>query len=168
MEAKLIKDLGNGRFEIEIPKIEKQEYRETEFGICHDYVYFDGYGYLQNPNGSISDKKIWTSIHIPIRGFLKIVLPKLLESEYTKPEHLKDREYTEDDKYFTKYGLDKPRYKKGDKYPAYSYNNEVINFYDSKTKTKMVAFLIGGEAEYNIVTRKVFDEFIKDKLKFKF
>lgn len=168
MSIKILKELGDNKYEVEITPVEKIiGLREVGFGIAHDYVHIDGYIWLNNANNSSSNVKVWQSLHIPIREFNKLLLPTFLKHTYCQPEHLDDRIHTEDDRYWNESWnkLPAPRFKKGDKYPAYAYDNIAVRYYDTEKKTHMVALRLRDEAEYTIMTFKMFN-MIKDKLKF--
>ena len=172
MNLKILEKLEDNKYLVEIKPIENSDLqaRIMSFGVAHDYAYFIGNVSPVNKNGSIYfGAEIEARVHIPIRHFVKTVLPRLISHKYTQPEHLADRFHTEDDTTWnSKYNLNKnltgPRFKKGDPYPAYAYGtNEVIYFYENGQK--MVSVLLKGEREPNIVTEQFFEKFVKDKLK---
>lgn len=167
MSIKIIKDLGDNRYEVEIPPREKTCFRESGFGLAHDYAYFEDWVYFQKENGCVSDVKVWSSFHIPIREFVNICLPWLNKHKYAQPEHLQDRVHTEDDQYWNsewqKGEFKEPRFKKGDKYPAYAYNNTATFFWDEESKTRKVAVRMDGEADFTIMSVKMYN-LLKDKL----
>lgn len=162
----ILKNLGDNKYEVEIdPK--NSDYRETAFGVVHDYVFFEGNIYHQNPDKSTNfDCVSQERIQIPIKAFIEIILPKLIEHKYCKPEHLKDRVYTEDDTLWnSKYAENKftgPRYKKGDKYPAYSYQTMAVKYWDSEKQHMMVAVLEYGEKYFNHVTIEFYNKYVKN------
>lgn len=163
---KILEDLGNNQYKVEIQPQENNTYRSNAFYIVHDYIRFDSNIWLKNanPNGSTSNVKSFESIQIPIKTFAKIILPRLNEHKYLSEEHFKDRLHDEDDKYYESKGLDKPRYLKGDPYPAYSYQNEVVHFYENGEAK--VAVALNGEKSFSIMTLNFFNEFVKDKIKY--
>src|SRR5688572_29286838 len=116
---KILKDLGDNKYEIEVPPCNTiKGIRENDFQMVHDYVSFSAISYLQNSNGSSSNVPFWANIHIPIRQFVKFILPKINTHKYAQDEHFKDRVHDEDDKYWDKEWqkgkYKEPRYKKGD------------------------------------------------------
>lgn len=135
MSIKILKNLGDNKYEVEIPKVDKPlGFQEIGFAIVHDYAEFKDWTYLLNSDGSTSDVKFWTRITIPIRDFVKFILPRINSHPYTQEEHLKDRIHTENDIYWNsewqKGKFDKPRYLKGDSYPAYAEDNVVIQYWE--------------------------------------
>lgn len=70
----------------------------------------------------------------------------------------KDETHLEDDKYYTNYGLDKPRWKKGDLYPSYASYPSLI-----KIKDKIFCRR-AGEKNYSSLTLVIY-EYMKNKLK---
>lgn len=162
---KVLENLGNGIFKVEIKK-EESDYRNCGFSINHDYISFSGNHYSQNPDGSTNfDAVIDAKVNIPIKAFIEIVLPKLLESEYCSPEHLEDRIYTEDDitwnSKFNNGKYNKPRYKKGDKYPAYSYMDTCVKYWDNEKKCMMVAICLSGEKHFSHITYDLYKKLTK-------
>lgn len=157
---KILKDLGDNKYEVEITPVERKKYRENNLLVAHDYVQFEGTDYFRREDLSISDVAFNTSIQIPIKAFFNVCLPFLKEHKYLQEYHFNDRTWTEDDKY-----ENPPRYKKGDKYPAYSYQNEVIKYWDGEQY--MVAVALHGEKHFNIMTLKFFNSFVKDKIDYK-
>jgi hypothetical protein len=149
---------------IHFPKKETT-YRENGISIQHDYLAISGRTYCNKENGCVSDISIPSYIQIPIKSAMEVMLPMILESKYSKPEHLKNRIYDKDDEYFKQNNLDAPRWLKGQEYPAYSYNNQVVHYYADGEH--MVAVLQAGEKHFNRVTLKFFNNFIKDKLVYK-
>lgn len=161
---KILEDLGNNQYKVEILPRDKGQYREDGIRIVHDYIRFDSTIHFNNEDNTLSKISSYEGIQIPIKSFAKIMLPLLNKHEYLQEEHFQDRIQSEDDKYFAKYNLDKPRYLKGDPYPAYSYQNHVVHFYeDGEPK---VAVSLNGEKGFSITTLKFFNEFIKDKIKY--
>lgn len=169
MSIKIIKSLGDNKYEVEIPPPDGvRGLKEFTFGMVHDYVYFEGYEWLQNPDNSTSNTKFLTRIQIPIRDFVNVCLPFINKHRYSQPNHLKDREHTEDDPYWKsefneKLNLKGPRYKKGDKYPAYAFDSVAIKYYDEDKKQFMVSVRLRDEAVPTVMTIGMFN-LIKDKL----
>lgn len=183
-EGKIIGYLGKGKpgfekFILELPE-EKEEWDKNpskkEITIAHDYVRLHGpasyemqsdekgeYPY-KSKFGAVNYLSSRASVTIGIRDMVRLILPLLLDSKYFKEDHLKDREHDSDDtSYNTVLKLDKPRWKKGDKYPAYVYDACIFQYYDSHTKTSMVAFRRVGQAHYERVSVGLFNT-IKDSL----
>jgi hypothetical protein len=168
MSIKILKELGDNKYEVEITPAEKPlGFQEVGFAMVHDYVEFTDWTHLQNLNGSTSNVKFWTRMTIPIRDFVKFILPKINSHPYSQEEHLKDRIHTEDDIYWNsewqKGKYTSPRYKKGDNYPAYAEDNVIIKYWENKERK--VAVRLRGETSYTIMTPKMF-EMIKDKLQY--
>jgi hypothetical protein len=168
MSIKILKELGNNKYEVEIPKESKPlGFQEVGFQMVHDYVEFHDWIYLTNEIGTTSDVKFWTRITIPIRDFVKFILPKINSHPYSQEEHLKDRIHTEDDKYWNsewqKKKLTGPRFKKGDTYPSYAEDNVIIKYWENSERK--IAIRLRGETSYTIMTPKMF-EMIKDKLQY--
>jgi hypothetical protein len=168
MSITILKELGNNKYEVEIPKEYKPiGFREFGFAMVHDYVEFHDWIYAQNENGPTSDVKFWTRITIPIRDFVKFILPKINSHNYAQEDHLKDRIHTEDDKHWNsecqKNKLTGPRFKKGDTYPAYAEDNIIIKYRENGERK--IAIRLRGETSYTIMTPKMF-EMIKDKLQY--
>lgn len=163
---KLIKDLGNNQFIIEALPDKKGKYRDGKISIAHDYVAIKSHSYFQNENNSISSIPYSSSIQLPIRSWIQVILPLLNNHKYLQQDHIKDREHDSDDAYFEQYKLDKPRWKKGDLYPGYSYQNQVIEYYDKDKECYMVAVLEVDQKVFNHVTLEFFNKYIKDNLKY--
>lgn len=161
---KLIKDLGNNQFIVEINDGQKGKYRDNGISIAHDYIAFKGWDTLQNINGGMTDISFKVTVQIPIRSCIQVIIPKILESDYSKLEHIKDRPVCTDDEYYRNYNLDKPRWKKGDLLPTYTYSNECVHYYNTSKKEYMVAIKEKGEREFSHVTLSFFNKFIKDNL----
>lgn len=164
---KVLKELGDGKFEVQIEK-DNSGFRECGFEIVHDYIAFEGNEYGVNQNGSVNHNLAFKAdIHIPIKAFNEVVLPMLINHKYCQSEHLADRLYEEDDTFWNhssnKNKYTKPRYKKGDKYPAYSFENTAVIYYDSDKKCSMVAVCLVGEKYFNHVTLEFYNKYIKNK-----
>lgn len=162
-------DKGNDKFVITVPPKEKWDLNPSpeRISIAHDYVEFHGGSHFMLENNIVKPESQqvgasnWlvskASIQISIREMFALILPMLNQHKYLQPEHFEDRVQSEDDEYFEKLGLSKPRYKKGDKYPAYAYEGAIVHYYDEVNKIRMVAFRRTGEANYNHVSSDVFD-----------
>lgn len=174
-EAKIIDYLGENKFVVIIPpKVYDKNPDFDEVIVAHDYVMFGGSCNFQmdrKPDGTYPYENTvgasnWISSHaylqIGIREMIDVILPFLNNHEYLQKEHLKDREYDSDDKYYEMYGLTEPRYKKGDQYPAYASAGTVM-YTDPETKERMVKFRRSGSASYETVTLKTY-QLIKDTL----
>lgn len=161
---KVIKALGDNRYEIEMEPKEYKGIRECGFGVEHDFAWFEGKIWAKNPDGSTNfHVYMHDDIHIPIKAFVEVALPMIIAHKYTQPEHLVDRAQHEDDKYFERYGKTSPRWKKGDPYPAYSYEDVAIMYYDSNNKQKMVAVCLSGEKMFNHMTLEFYNKYVKNK-----
>lgn len=165
---KIIKHIEGNRYEVEIPLSDKKPDIE-EISIQHDYVKFTGRDYLKNNDLSTNlTLGVRSSIQISIKSFMKIMLPLLVNHKYAQSEHLADREHTEDDKYWNSSLNDGkytgPRWKKGDKYPAYSYITEIVQYFDTEKQCKMIAFCKNDDKNFSHMTLEHFNEFVKDKL----
>lgn len=135
-----------------------------QLAIVHDYIAFTGNCHIGcapkvsviTHGGSFSSNVLSfpATMQIPIKSFSEIIMPQLLAHKYLKPEHLADRIQTEDSKYSS--------LKKGDKYPAYAYMDEVIHYWDGDTK--MVAFHKRDQKAWNHVTLEFFNEYVKPTL----
>ncbi len=164
---KILKNLGDNKYEVEIEPYEKVKgLRENQFGMVHDYVYFSGPFNLKNADNSQSNINTHCSFQIPIRQFIKFILPKIQNHEYAQEKHLEDKEQYEDDPYWNsdfnkELRLKGPRWKKGDKYVNYAWDN--VATYFRENKELKVAILMAGEKEPTIMSAKFFDE-VKDKI----
>lgn len=162
---KVIKSLGNNKFEIEVEPKEYKGIRECGFGIQHDFAYFDGTIYAKNEDGSTNfDVFIKDDVHIPIKAFVEVALPMIIAHKYCQPEHLVDRLHEKDDEYYEKHDKTSPRYRKGDKYPAYSYQDVAIEYYDDTNKQKMIAVCLTGEKVFNHMTLQFYTKYVKNKI----
>ena len=167
---KIIQQLNETDFVI---RVDRNETITKQIAVAHDYIQFFGGTTLHtehgmtiqhSPNFSSNTLFVPVTLQFDIRSAQKVILPFLQNHKYLQPEHLADRSHHEDDPYFMNVGASKPRWKKGDLYPAYAYSNAVICYYDSEKKTAMVAVRLAGEAEYNHVSRTFFEKFIKPNL----
>lgn len=179
-EGKIIDYLGENKFVLLLP--EEKEYDGNpgidNIQVAHDYVRFTGNSHFQltpkagdrdynwNPRrrGACNWISSSASVTIGIRDMIDIVMPYLNKHEYLQKDHIKDRVHVKDDEYFRQYDLDKPRYLKGEKYPAYAYTGAIIEYYDKEAKERMVSFRRNGSDTWNTVTFNLFEE-IKDGLK---
>jgi hypothetical protein len=169
---KIVKQIDENTFIISLKDYKKES--GIILNIAHDYVEFSGTTALQTDFTIMKDSlegrhafcsnniSIPVDVQIPIKAFKDICLPKLLENKYLQEKHFEDREYAEDDIYWDKsFNIGKftgPRYKKGDKYPAYSHYDQTIFYYENKEK--MVAFLKAGDKNWNIFTYKFYKKHI--------
>ena len=167
-EAKIIGKTEDGNFIIDLKDKDSDANPVLEIlTVAHDYVMIQGLCSLQIDMSKTDVKseygiRNWVraegSIQIGIREFQEIILPYLNNHKYLQPEHISNRTYTEDDKYYKDYNLDKPRYLKGDEYPAYAYNACSIRWYDESTKTYMVTFRRVGSNVNETVTLELFEQ----------
>lgn len=172
---------GNDEFVLSVPP-QNQEWNgnptEERIKVAHDYIeIFGGCNFelargVDKPESQKKGASNWlnsmASIQISIRDVFSFILPHLNKHKYLQPEHFESREYSEDDKYWEQYQhLSGPRYKKGDKYPAYAYNGGIIHYNDPETGAAMVAFRRTGETVYSHVTNSSFQT-IKEHLKLEY
>jgi len=145
---KVIKQISENEFVIKMDDCDLQ--MERSMKVAHDYVEFAGNsGITTEGDVTVTGKfascsnwiKRYTSIHIPIREIIKIVLPYLNNHEYCKSEHL-----------ITSSGK-----------PNYCWNNDVIFFKDLNNKD-MVAVRLVDEEEYTIIPRKIYAYLIKGNI----
>lgn len=169
-EGKIIDYLGENKFVVLLPEEQEPDGNPGELNItiAHDYVRIEGPSHFQmerkgdsypykNKGGACNWVPSRASVTIPIRDMQKYLLPLLKDHPYLQPEHLKDRQYSEDDKYFKDYGLDKPRYRRGDSYPAYAHQSVIITHYD-KVKGWTVMFRRFGSSIMEIVSMDLFNK----------
>lgn len=145
----IIEQLTESTFVVELD--ERVFNEDSEFQIVHDYVAYSKLGSLQTKDSSVKlfgkyqmygNGIYWRNhIQIPIRVAQQIVLPMLLESDYMKPGHLD--------------GLDGP---------IYNCTNDSVHYYNTKTKTHMVAIRLTKETEFNHVTLQFYNQFIKHQI----
>jgi len=171
-QDKIIDYLGEDKFVVSIKDHDKKSDRSpvgVEVNVNHDFVEIhgscpfmmesDGKGnYPYKTKDAVSN---WVnskaSLQISIREMIKVVLPYLNNHPYLQEDiHLKKRIRDEDDTYFKNYGLDEPRWRKGDTYDPYTYNAGVIIYYDLDKKERMVKFRRKGESVYETVTYGTF------------
>jgi hypothetical protein len=151
IQAKITKYLGinpeNGKaqYVIEVPTDEKEYNYNPSIDVvhvCHDFVEiesntviamtYDSQGnYPEIPKGvagcGSNNLVLRTSVQVDIRTMIDIILPYFNNHKYLQQEHIGNRIHDEDDEYFEHYGLTKPRYKKGDLYPAYTYSAAIVS-----------------------------------------
>lgn len=165
---------GNNKFIVSIPKEPEYNYMPSEdmIVVAHDYVRIHSSNHIDMlPNkegkypfktkGCINLYESKTSVTIHIKDMIDIVMPFLNKHKYLQPEHIADRTYEKDDEYYIQYDIDKPRYKKGDKYPAYSYMGAVIKFYEEGQL--VVNIRRCGEKSWSKLTNEMYQQ-IKSSL----
>lgn len=174
---KIIKQLNEEEFVISLADFDRKKYVGDRIQVAHDYVRFSGTTNLQTDTAHVklntrhascaNQILIPVDVTIDIKSMQKVVLPHLSGHKYLQPEHLADRIHTKDDEYWNTIYADgkftKPRFKKGDKYPAYSYCTQIIYYIDEE-KGQMVAISREGEKEYSHVTLGFFNELILPNL----
>lgn len=164
---KILEVLGDDKYIVHIePTPPKSEGITPDgFFVAHDYVQFNDStaiyteGSTRLPLGSGSTNMLMAkvSIQVPIRDFAYLYLPNLLKNKYLREEHFKDREWSEDDKYFKNCGLTEPRYMKGDKHPPYAYGAGVYS-YRNEDNQQMIAFRQVGSSTYSHVTPQIYEQ----------
>lgn len=168
---KILSKNEDGTFVVSLPPKEKGQYSQTKIQVAHDYMRITGTFYPQKENNSTDlQNSFEVDTTIPIKSLIDVVLPFLNKHKYCQPEHLADRLHEKDDEYWEsewnkKDGITKPRWKKGDKYPAYSYYNQVIEYW-VEGKGNMVAFCENGQKTFNHMTKQFFDKYVKDTIKY--
>lgn len=145
---RIIEQLTESTFVVELD--ERVFNEDSEFQIAHDYVGYSEQGSLQTKDSSVKlegkyqmygNGIYWRNhVQIPIR-IAQLMLPMLLESGYMKPEHLVDSGG-----------------------PIYNSNNDVVHYYNVKTKNHMVAIRLAKETEFNHVTLQFYNQFIKHQI----
>lgn len=176
---KIIKQIDDETFVISMKDVQKGVGAER-IVIAHDYLRILGHTGLYLDRQELDRNFVLSGRHafcanvisipvdvtIGIKSAQKVLLPLLQRHKYMQPEHLVDGEHYEDDKYWnSEWNKDKftgPRFRKGDKYPAYSYNNQIIEYWENDEL--MVEFSLEGEKNYSKVTAKFFNEYVKPKL----
>ena len=162
-QGRIVDYLGNDLYVVKLPPEEESDLNPSidAVTVAHDYVMFTGdcsfmmeqkdgkYPYKPK-RGASNWRSSRASVQIGIREMYDIILPFLAQHPYLQQDHIKDREHSDDDKYYEQYGLKEPRYKKGDKYPAYAYSGGIVKYYDNGQS--MVAFRRTGEVAWNKVT----------------
>jgi len=168
-DLKVVDQLSEDKIVVQLVPRER---RGQTLKIAHDYIEIAG-GTLLSCEPFYIDKPLYgaaksccsniisinTSVQVPIRAAQQVLLPLLNEHKYLQSLHIADREHTEDDKYFAQKDLSEPRYRKGDKYAAYSYCDQKIHYY--KDGISMVAILMQGESVFNHVTLEFYNKFCK-------
>lgn len=134
-EGKIVGYLGDNKFVVQLP--EEKEFNGNpsveQIQVAHDYVRFIGdcsfemerdekgnYPYTPK-KGTCNWVNSRGSVTISIRDMITMVLPFLNNHKYLQQQHIADRTYDKDDEYFAQHGLTEPRWKKGDKHPAYAH-----------------------------------------------
>lgn len=95
----IVKEISDTRFEVELEKHDYEYSNEINMRIAHDYVQFEQVGSietdykkvpsLQTKHAYCSNRlPVFQQIQIPIRAFVKVMLPILKMHEYCQPEHL--------------------------------------------------------------------------------
>ena len=177
MNGKIIDYLGENKFVIQLPEEEEWNYtsKPETIQIAHDYVRFIGQSHIEMEHdgkgnypyipksGASNLVRIESEVTISIREMIEVVLPLLKNHKYLQKEHICDRVKLEDDKYFEQLGLKEPRWKKGDSYPGYAYQDGVIKYYDEDQKIWMIKFRRRNSKIYETVSVSTFNE-IKDSL----
>lgn len=175
---KIVKQIDDETFVISLKDVQTLRYEPKRLIVAHDYFRIISRTGLWTDSNEVKESltgrhsmcsnvlNIPTDVTIGIKTAQKVLLPYLLKHEYMQPIHLADRTHTEDDKEWDKpYQKGKytePRYKKGDKYPCYSFNNEITEYW--KDGQLMVEFSLEGEKAFSKVTKKFFDKFVKPEL----
>lgn len=167
---KIENQLDENRFILKLDEKDGERNNPRPIIICHDYVSFSGRYIINSETHDIkglhsvgcNNIGINCNVQIPIKAMQEVVLPILNKNKYLQPEHLAPRMHTEDDKYWESKGLDKPRYIKGDKYPAYSYYNQIYKYWEDGIE--MVAFLKSGDWKFNHMTLEFFNQYVKPNL----
>lgn len=141
---KIIRQISENRYEIEIENQNNvRGLRQIGMQIVHDYIAFSGKHWFRQEDNSSSSVAAMVGIHMPIKTFIDVAMPLLLEHKYTKQDHLKEREDG-----------------KGGKYFPYTETPQAFRYWDEVQKTMMVAFHRRGEAKINRVTIEVFNNYI--------
>ncbi len=160
---KIISQLSATQFVIDLEDFDSSKEKVTTIVTVHDYIGIMGKAYVSTTPGlsiQYSNDFSSNSLAIPvyqqiqIKSIKKVILPFLNKEEYLQDEHFKDRIAYEDGKL----------YKKGDSYPAYSYSDQYIRYYDSQKKIMMVAISLAGEKEFTHVTNEFFNKFVYPNL----
>jgi hypothetical protein len=158
----VLESLGDNKFVVQLKRVDTKHVRTNRIFMAHDYASFESSIYGANANGSTNfDFKAYSEIHIPVKPFVEVALPFFNTHAYCQPVHLADRTHTETSAYM-KEGTNEPKYKKGDTYPAYSYQDNAI--YYPENGVWMVAFCMNGEKKFSTVTAKVYEEYILPKI----
>jgi hypothetical protein len=166
---------GNDEFVITVPPAKEWNGNPTEqtIKIAHDYIQIDGECSFQlesgvnKPASQDFGASNWlesrASIQIGIREVFSVILPFLNNHEYLQPKHFEDIIYHQDDPYWHKdKTLTGPRYKKGDKYPAYAHDGGIIHYVNEGRH--MIAFRRSGSSHFEHVSNATF-QLIKESLK---
>lgn len=95
--AKITKVLGNDKYEVHIPPVDKS--KPIVAGVAHDYFSVMGRTYISTEHplmlrtergGGINILDIEVSVQIPIRAMGEIVLPYLNGNKHLKEDHFKN------------------------------------------------------------------------------
>jgi hypothetical protein len=166
-KARILGYLGDDRFVIGLKENQPSDGSPDPIKIklAHDYVEIEGMSNFmvddssdyKSSNGVSNWVKSRASIQIGIREFKDILLPLFMNAHYLSDEHFKMRKHEEDDKYFERYGLESPRWTKGEEYPPYTFNSSVIEFFNERTQQQMVTFRRAHSLVYETVTKDLFD-----------
>lgn len=175
---KIIKQIDDETFVISLKDVPNLRYEPKRIIVAHDYVRISARTGLWTDMDQLKDPlkgrhslcanvlNIPTDITIDIKAAQRVLLPFLQKHEYMQPEHLADRTYIDDDKDWDKpyqKGQYKgPRWKKGDKYPSYSFNAQILEYWEDGQL--MVEFSLEGEKGFSKVTKKFFDQFVRPVL----
>jgi hypothetical protein len=165
---KIIEQISDNQFVIELED-KALKIKGKQLKIMHDYVQVSGIYPIWAAGDA--DKVPFTGPHsvaantvnvpmtvqIGIRSMIKTVIPLLKDHEYLQEEHIADRTYTED-------SSAERGFKKGDIYTAYSYYDQIVEYYDGKARQSMVAVIMAGEKKPNHVTLEFFNKFIRPTL----
>lgn len=137
---KLLDNLGNNKYLVEIQPIEKlKNVAHVRLIVAHDYMGIKNHSYLKDKDGSFTDIAYEQYIQIPIRGFSKVILPFWNGHKYTQEIH-----------------FGKPNS------PTYTYGTEIIAYYEEKELR--YAIRLNGEENFEYVTEKFFETFVKPTL----
>lgn len=175
---KIIQQINDEEFIISMADYKRPKKSEERIVVAHDYVRFFGTTALHT-DGSVRNPIegrhafcanciiIPTDVTFSIRGAQKVMMDALSTHKYMQPNHLEDREHTKDDAYWNhemnkELNLTGPRFKKGQKYPAYAMEHDVIIYDDNGSS--MVSFRRPGEANYSRVTLGVYRDLIEPRL----
>ncbi len=175
---KIIQQIDEDTFVISLKGEDRKKDVVDRIIVAHDYVRFRSTDCLSTAGGGMptlygphafcaNNISIPVDCTIDIKAMQNIVLPFLQKHKYLQPEHLADRVHTEDDTMWNSKANEgkytKPRYLKGDKYPAYSFNTQIIGYRDEE-KGEMVAFSLQGTKHFTHVPVNIFNDFILPNL----
>jgi hypothetical protein len=148
---KIIESLGEHKYIVKIeppPDRADGKYRWSEFQMVHDYVHFGSKIHIQHES-CLVNKSVTTYIglHIPIRDFAQVVLPRVVQHEYVQAKHFAIRKSEDGD------------------YHPYCYNNQVVQYWENGSA--MVAVLMTGDHNYSHMTLKFFNEYVRKQIDYK-